>query len=241
MAYTPMEHMTNGELFEDVQVNQLIDNTAANHTEIQRLKTSKQDVIDDLANIREGSQKGLTALQPGSISDWAMQDEKPSYTASEVGALPANTQVGDENIIESISVNGEPLEVVNKNVNIPISSSQEPQGDSGIEILTYSEQAVHGESVAQGLVQRVGRICIMYLNSVETESDWQEMRYGLPFIPDRGYVALINDKRTYQGTSFNISIDPDELCIVLTKEDDTNWDGETIAFKIEYVIDETEL
>ena len=31
MAYTPMNHMTNGELFEDLQVNQLIDNIQDNH------------------------------------------------------------------------------------------------------------------------------------------------------------------------------------------------------------------
>ncbi len=31
MAYVPMNHMTNGELFEDVHVNQLIDNIQYNH------------------------------------------------------------------------------------------------------------------------------------------------------------------------------------------------------------------
>ena len=31
MAYEPMNHMTNGELFEDIHVNQLIDNIQYNH------------------------------------------------------------------------------------------------------------------------------------------------------------------------------------------------------------------
>lgn len=35
MAYVPMEHMTNGEMFEDVHVNQLIDNIQDNHDAIE--------------------------------------------------------------------------------------------------------------------------------------------------------------------------------------------------------------
>lgn len=56
--------------------------------------SGKQDVISDLAAIREGAALGKTALQLESdptVPAWAKQPEKPSYTAAEVGALPAGT------------------------------------------------------------------------------------------------------------------------------------------------------
>lgn len=58
----------------------------------------KQDAIDDLDTIREGAALGSTALQSFSEQDptvpsWAKHSEKPTYTASEVGALPADTVI----------------------------------------------------------------------------------------------------------------------------------------------------
>lgn len=59
---------------------------------------NKQDTISDLATIRSGAAKGATALQSYTETDptvpsWAKAAIKPAYTASEVGALPADTDI----------------------------------------------------------------------------------------------------------------------------------------------------
>lgn len=60
------------------------------------LLSEKQDTIDDLNSIRSGAALGTTALQNYTETDptvpqWAKASTKPTYTAQEVGALPANT------------------------------------------------------------------------------------------------------------------------------------------------------
>ena len=60
------------------------------------LLNGKQDTIDDLNSIRSGAALGTTALQSYTETDptvpqWAKAEQKPTYTAQEVGALPANT------------------------------------------------------------------------------------------------------------------------------------------------------
>ena len=66
--------------------------------EVDALLDDKQDVIDDLTAIRSGAALGATALQSFTESDptvpaWAKAANKPSYTASEVGALPDTTTI----------------------------------------------------------------------------------------------------------------------------------------------------
>ncbi len=66
------------------------------------LLAGKQDVINDLSDIRSGAAAGATALQSETdptVPQWAKQSTKPSYTPQEVGALPANTPLfnGDYN------------------------------------------------------------------------------------------------------------------------------------------------
>ena len=86
-----------------------MDGTAAVGTEtafargdhIHPSDTSKQDVIGDLADIRAGAALGATALQSYTETDptvpsWAKASSKPTYTASEVGALPDTTVIPDE-------------------------------------------------------------------------------------------------------------------------------------------------
>ena len=60
--------------------------------------SGKQDAINDLSDIRSGASLGETALQSFTETDptvpsWAKQSTKPSYTASEVGALPDSTVI----------------------------------------------------------------------------------------------------------------------------------------------------
>lgn len=59
---------------------------------------AKQNAISDLAAIRSGAALGATALQSFTETDptvpsWAKQAKKPTYTASEVGALPDTTVI----------------------------------------------------------------------------------------------------------------------------------------------------
>ena len=61
------------------------------------LLAGKQDVINDLAEIRSGAALGATALQSETdptVPQWAKQPQKPTYTAQEVGALPNSTKYG---------------------------------------------------------------------------------------------------------------------------------------------------
>lgn len=58
----------------------------------------KQDAITDLSDIRNGAALGATALQSYTETDptvpsWAKAATKPTYTASEVGALPDTTVI----------------------------------------------------------------------------------------------------------------------------------------------------
>lgn len=55
--------------------------------------SGKQDTISNLSTIVDGAAAGATALQPGDLADWAKADNKPSYTATEVGALPSTTTI----------------------------------------------------------------------------------------------------------------------------------------------------
>ena len=58
--------------------------------ETKNLLAEKQDVISDLDTIRMGAEKGSTALQEETdptVPDWAKEQNKPAYTASEVGAM----------------------------------------------------------------------------------------------------------------------------------------------------------
>ena len=63
-------------------------------TALREMIGGKQDTINDLAEIRSGAGKGATALQQESdptVPSWAKEPTKPTYTAQEVGALPADT------------------------------------------------------------------------------------------------------------------------------------------------------
>lgn len=71
---------------------------------------SKQDVIADLSDIRSGAALGATALQSYTETDptvpsWAKAESKPTYTASEVGAI-ASTEKGANSGVASLDSSG---------------------------------------------------------------------------------------------------------------------------------------
>lgn len=79
-------------------------------TELRRMIAGKQDIISDLSTIRAGAAAGAA------VPAWAKQQSKPSYTAAEVGALPANTPippaVTDDHINGLIDARLTPLEAL---------------------------------------------------------------------------------------------------------------------------------
>lgn len=69
---------------------------AVTEDEVKELLKGKQDTIEDLEAIREGAEKGATALQEETdptVPQWAKEENKPTYTAEEVGAMPADAKV----------------------------------------------------------------------------------------------------------------------------------------------------
>lgn len=69
---------------------------AANKKYVDDSLAGKQDTITDLATIRTGAALGATAVQQEvdpTVPAWAKAPTKPSYTASEVGALPDSTVI----------------------------------------------------------------------------------------------------------------------------------------------------
>lgn len=92
---------------------------------INDLLANKQNAISDLEVIRAGANLGVTALQPSNEADptvpaWAKSPNKPTYTASEVGALPSTTHIPNEqeikgyiNVTTNTIENGVPIAEVN--------------------------------------------------------------------------------------------------------------------------------
>lgn len=60
------------------------------------IDAGKQPTITDLSEIRSGAALGATALQSETdptVPAWAKEPTKPTYTATEVGALPSDTPI----------------------------------------------------------------------------------------------------------------------------------------------------
>lgn len=92
--------------------NKLNAGDAYNKHEVDDLLNAKQGIINDLVTIRNGARLGATAVQTETdptVPSWAKQPRKPTYTAAEVGALPANTTIPQGTVI-AVKVNdGQPV------------------------------------------------------------------------------------------------------------------------------------
>lgn len=92
--------------------NKLNAGDAYNKHEVNDLLDAKQDIINDLVTIRNGARLGSTAVQTETdptVPSWAKQPRKPTYTAAEVGALPANTTI-PQGTVTAVKVNdGQPV------------------------------------------------------------------------------------------------------------------------------------
>lgn len=79
----------------------------------------KQAAINDLADIRNGAALGATALQSFTETDptvpsWAKASTKPTYTASEVGALPDTTVIPAAQVNSDWNANSGVAQILNK-------------------------------------------------------------------------------------------------------------------------------
>lgn len=107
--------------------NKLNAGDAYNKHEVDDLLDVKQDIINDLVTIRNGARLGSTAVQTETdptVPSWAKQPRKPTYTAAEVGALPANTTI-PQGTVTAIKVNNEQPTYPNESgvVSLTISAS----------------------------------------------------------------------------------------------------------------------
>lgn len=63
----------------------------------ERLNTKSKITKSDLeSSVQSSLNKADSALQPNDLADWVKAEEKPMYTADEVGALPDSTEIPSE-------------------------------------------------------------------------------------------------------------------------------------------------
>lgn len=89
----------------------------------------KQNVISDLSAIRSGAALGATALQSYTETDptvpaWAKASTKPSYTASEVGAVPTTRTINGKALSSDITLSASDVGALPSNTHIPADQVQ---------------------------------------------------------------------------------------------------------------------
>ena len=78
--------------------------------------------IDDIDQIREGAQKGMTAVQvevDPTVPSWAKNPFKPSYTASEVGAVPVSRTINNKSLNNDITLSASDVHALPDTTPIP--------------------------------------------------------------------------------------------------------------------------
>ena len=99
------------------------------NADIDTALEGKQDVINDLATIRNGAALGATALQSYTESDptvpaWAKAEQKPSYTASEVGAVPTTRKINNKVLSSDITLTASDVNALPSSTVIPAAQIQ---------------------------------------------------------------------------------------------------------------------
>lgn len=115
----------------------------------------KQDAISDLATIRSGAAAGATALQSYTETDptvpsWAKASTKPTYTASEVGAVPTTRTVNGKALSNNITLSASDVGALPSNTHIPADQvNSDWDASSGVaQILNKPTfKTINGESI----------------------------------------------------------------------------------------------
>lgn len=97
------------------------------NADIDTALEGKQDVINDLATIRSGAALGATAVQAESdptVPAWAKAEQKPSYTASEVGAVPTTRKINNKALSSDITLTASDVNALPSSTVIPAAQIQ---------------------------------------------------------------------------------------------------------------------
>ena len=100
----------------------------------------KQDVINDLAAIRSGAALGATAVQIESdptVYEWAKAAQKPSYSASEVGAVPTTRKINNKALSSDITLTAADVNALPSSTVIPAAQIQSDWNQSSTSAKDY--------------------------------------------------------------------------------------------------------
>lgn len=148
----------------------------------------KQDVIDDLATIRSGAALGATALQSYTESDptvpaWAKAEQKPSYTASEVGAVPTTRKINNKALSSDITLTASDVNALPSSTVIPAAQIQSDWNQSNTSAKDY--------------IKNKPEIPVLpTLADVATSGDYEDLT-NTPTIPDVPEWAMSSTKPSY--------------------------------------------
>ena len=216
----------------DSAISQALTTELASYTTTQaltQLLAAKQDVISDLAAIRNGAQSGATAYQKPNtgipstdlasavqtslgkadsalqsftetdptVPSWAKQSSKPTYTAQEVGALPADTPIPDE--LSDLS-DDSTHRLVTDTEKATWNGKQEALV-SGTNIKT-----INNESILGG-----GNINIQGGGGSQVQSDWnQSDNTAVDYIKNKPTIPEIPNNTAYLSNDSGEGIVPDD-------------------------------
>jgi len=148
----------------------------------------KQDVINDLATIRSGAALGATALQSYTESDptvpaWAKAEQKPSYTASEVGAVPITRKINNKALSSDITLTAADVNALPSSTVIPAAQIQSDWNQSNTSAKDY--------------IKNKPEIPVLpTLADVATSGDYEDLT-NTPTIPDVPEWAMSPTKPSY--------------------------------------------
>ena len=148
----------------------------------------KQDVINDLATIRSGAALGATALQSytesdPTVHDWAKAEQKPSYTASEVGAVPTTRKINNKALSSDITLTAADVDALPSSTVIPAAQIQSDWNQSNTSAKDY--------------IKNKPEIPVLpTLADVATSGDYEDLT-NTPTIPDVPEWAMSSTKPSY--------------------------------------------
>lgn len=199
-------------------------------TDLKTTWSGKQDSISDLQTIREGAALGATALQSFTESDptvpsWAKASSKPSYTASEVGALPDSTVIPDKvsqlindsgfitsiptasaSTIGGVKINGNNLSIDSNGV-LSATDTTYSASDFDIKDLTDSTDLRTTWSGKQDTLTAGTNISITGTTISATDTTYQASDFDLKDLTDSTNLKTAwNDKQDALTAGTNISI-----------------------------------
>lgn len=146
----------------------------------------KQDVINDLSAIRSGAALGTTAIQTESdptVHDWAKAEQKPSYTASEVGAVPTTRKINNKALSSDITLTAADVDALPSSTVIPAAQIQSDWNQSNTSAKDY--------------IKNKPEIPVLpTLADVATSGDYEDLT-NTPTIPDVPEWAMSSTKPSY--------------------------------------------